>query len=237
MNKFGLISEIKVNESETWMNRIFLTFDIDWASDFVLKDTLEILIEHGARATFFATHNTQINTIISSSEDFELGIHPNFNLLLNGDFSKGNNIHQVISNTLTFSPKSVSVRSHSITQNGPILEAFAKNGITHDSNDYIPEFSGIKLVPWVTANGMTKVPYCWADEHAYCNRHSDSFHEIVERVGLAVFDFHPIHIFLNTDSVFRYSNSRHLHQKPDDLINHRFKGYGSRNRLFDLLNL
>ena len=54
MERFGLISEIKVSDSETWQDRVFLTFDIDWAHDEVLEDTLNLVSDYNVKATFFA---------------------------------------------------------------------------------------------------------------------------------------------------------------------------------------
>lgn len=50
-----------------------------------------------------------------------------------------------------------------------------------------------------------------------------------------VVDFHPIHVFLNTESLDRYERTRSLHQNPKELIKHRYEGYGTRNRLLELL--
>lgn len=41
--KFGKISEIEAEYPETWENRIFLTFDIDWANDEIIKDTIVLV--------------------------------------------------------------------------------------------------------------------------------------------------------------------------------------------------
>lgn len=235
MNRFGLISEIIVDAPETWENRVFLTFDIDWVNDIVLQDTINILSNCNARATFFATHDTKLNSKISISENFELGIHPNFNLLLNGDFTKGDNVVEVIDNTLTYAPSSCSVRSHSVTQNGHILDAFAHKGISHDSNDYIPEYSMVLLRPWTIANGLIKVPYCWADEHAFTGLHKNSFLNILKKGGLTVFDFHPIHVFLNTESKKHYNSSRQFFEHPDVLFAKRYSGFGVRSMLDDLI--
>ena len=57
------------------------------------------------------------------------------------------------------------------------------------------------------------------------------------RGGLKVFDFHPIHVFLNTESLERYERTRALHHNPKELIKHRYEGYGTRNRLIELLEL
>ena len=108
--------------------------------------------------------------------------------------------------------------------------------LTHDCNELIPEFSGIKLCPWESINGMTKVPYCWADEHSWKSKQSDDFSQILNSVGLAVFDFHPIHIFLNSENAVRYESTRSDHKSPKILINHRFNGFGTRSRFINLMN-
>ena len=54
--------------------------------------------------------------------------------------------------------------------------------------------------------------------------------------GLRVLTFTQF-IFLNTESLDRYESTRSLHHNPKELIKHRFMGYGTRNRLFDLLEL
>ena len=41
--QFKTISQISINNPSTWEGKIFLTFDVDWAHDDVLKDTIEIV--------------------------------------------------------------------------------------------------------------------------------------------------------------------------------------------------
>ena len=55
--------------------------------------------------------------------------------------------------------------------------------------------------------------------------------------NLLVYDFHPIHVFLNTESIERYEETRLLHHKPNELIKHRYNGYGIRNQLIDLIEI
>jgi hypothetical protein len=237
MRKFGLINEINPQEPCTWKGRYFLTFDIDWAHDEVLKDTLELVEGSGVPATFFITHKTKLVERIKHSNSLEIGIHPNFNFLLKGSHLKGKNIDEVIENVLCLAPESKSVRSHSIVQSGPISEAFLKKGITHESNDFIPEYAKISLKPWSSNNGLVKVPYCWADEYAWKGQLDCDFNNFSKRTGLTVLDFHPIHIFLNSNSTEIYESTRSFHDNPDYLIKKRFKGYGTRTRLIELLEL
>lgn len=54
--------------------------------------------------------------------------------------------------------------------------------------------------------------------------------------GLQIYDFHPIHVFLNTDRQIRYESARPLFQLPDSLIEHRLsEGRGTRDVLLSLL--
>ena len=236
MKDFGKISEINPLKPLSWQNKIFLTFDVDWAHDEILSDTLDLVEQAGVSATFFMTHETPLIERIYGNEKLEMGIHPNFNFLLQGDHSKGKNISEIISNLMNVIPNCKSVRSHSITQSGPISDAFRKVGITHESNDFIPEYSGINLRPWVSNNGMIKVPYCWADEHAW-KRKDNAFTSGIDITNvLHVLDFHPIHVFLNTNSTDLYEKSREYHKLPSKLFDHRFRGYGTRNRLIRLLD-
>ena len=64
-----------------------------------------------------------------------------------------------------------------------------------------------------------------------------AMNEIASRSGLKVFDFHPIHIFLNTESLERYERTRPIHHNPKELIKHRYSGYGARNQLIELLEM
>ena len=69
--KFGTIREIKVEDVTTWQNKVFPTFDIDWACDEVLADTTDLVEEADVAATWFVTHDTPLlkptfNTILKA---------------------------------------------------------------------------------------------------------------------------------------------------------------------------
>ena len=55
--------------------------------------------------------------------------------------------------------------------------------------------------------------------------------------GLNIFNFHPIHIFLNSEKLQRYENSRHIHHDPKELIKIRFNGYGVRTFFKKLIDI
>lgn len=237
----GTISSIIPEEEASWAGRSFLTFDIDWAHDEIIADTMALVSAYGQAATWFATHDTPLLNDIRGNKSWELGIHPNFNKLLNGDPSNGANAKEVVERLLEFVPDARSVRSHSMTQNSNLLDLFTGVGLTHDSNTFIPSGVGLPLRPWRIWNHMVRVPYNWEDD-VYCLMSDMAPPELdpgvlvrSASVQLKVLDFHPIHVFLNTECLDRYQRTRSLHNDPGQLIRHRFEGYGTRSRLMDVL--
>ena len=240
MSAPGTISSINLDDAATWRGRVFLTFDIDWANDQVLNDTIDLVEAVDVPATWFVTHDTPVLERLRKNPKFELGIHPNFNWLFAGGKQNGRNVREVLENILRVVPGAKSIRCHSMTQSTGLLAAFEAAGLTHDANHFIPASVGLDLKPWRLWNGMTRVPYFWEDD-VYCAYETLSPQpDVVEAastaIGLKVFDLHPIHVFLNTERLERYEMSRNLHNDPVSLVNHRYRGYGTRSRLCDLLS-
>jgi hypothetical protein len=244
MYKFSKISKINPHDKESWNGRLFLTFDIDWAHDDVLSDTVELVEKANLTATWFVTHATQVLNRLKENKRFDLGIHPNFNFLLQGRHDAGQTAEDVIKRCMEIVPDVRAVRSHSMTQSSGLLEIFKACGLTHDANHFVPHHTGIELKPWSIWNDLVRVPYSWEDDvHILYDTAGmleksprDIAMDMNDR-GLKVFDFHPIHVFLNTESLDRYERTRPLHQNPSELIKHRYQGYGTRNRLIELLEL
>ena len=84
---FSSLVKIDVSIPSTWRGKQFLTFDIDWAHDSVLVDTIELVERAAVPATWFITHATPLIDRLRSNPNFTLGIHPNFNELLLGQRS------------------------------------------------------------------------------------------------------------------------------------------------------
>lgn len=113
--KFSTILTVDPEDSSTWVNKLFLTFDIDWAHDEILKDTLNIAEEASMPATWFVTHATPVLNDIRALTGQELGLHPNFNPLLDGVSNNGNNAEKIVKALLDIVPEGKSIRSHSMT--------------------------------------------------------------------------------------------------------------------------
>ena len=237
MNNFSRISVIEPEEGATWKTKIFLSFDIDWAHDDILTDTINIVRDAGVASTWFVTHGTPLLQQLRSLHDAELGIHPNFNSLLDGTCTNTDNTAgKVIGSVLSLVPDARTIRSHSLTQNERLVDQCRDAGLTHISNFFIPHGCGVEVKPFRIWNDVVIAPHCWQDNVAL--KMPLPFPTEAELYsGFHIFDFHPIHIFLNTEHLDRYERTRHLHRKPEELIKHRYEGVGTRTRLLELLRL
>ena len=217
---------------------LYLTFDIDWCSDEVLSYTLDFVEKYNIKATFFVTHETKLLERMRNNSNIELGIHPNFNPLLNGDFRYGKNIDEVIEYYKSIVPEAISSRSHSLTQSAQILQSMIKHGIKYDCNIFIPFDSDIKIKPYNCLNkSITRIPYMWEDDlHEYNKWDYDEILKTLDINFFNVLDFHPIHIFLNSYDMSNYNSAReHLHDTYElkKFINNDC--YGSKDFLEEII--
>jgi hypothetical protein len=221
-------------ESNTWKDKIYITLDVDWAHDDIIIYTIGLIEKYDLYATWYITHDTPILARLRENPKFELGIHPNFNPLLIGSDSKGKDFEEVAGNMLGLVPEAKSVRSHSMTQNSRILDAFARMGLSHDCNHFIPYESDINIKPWKLWNDMIKCPYHWEDDIEFTKKNTGII-DVFKKSCLNIYDFHPIHIYLNTENTMRYEQTRNLHTKPEELLLQRYNNIGTRSYFIELL--
>jgi hypothetical protein len=234
---FGKLKEINLEKSSSWEGNNFLTFDIDWCSDEVLSYTLDIIDRNNIKATFFITHETKLLERMRENKNIELGIHPNFNFLLNGDFRYGKNIKEIIQYYIKLVPDAISVRSHSLTQNTNIINMFCELNLLNHSNTHIPYSSNINIKPYKLWNNMLEIPFFWEDD-IHCLYDWDfNISDTFNTNGLKVYNFHPIHIFLNTNTLNIYENARENFHNYEKLKSYKNNlKYGVENYLIDLIN-
>jgi hypothetical protein len=223
----------------TYDNEIYLTFDTDWAADEVVQDTISLLDAHGAAATMFVTHGSPALSALAGHPRIEVGIHPNFNALLEAG-PHDHDAAALLARLHGEFPQAVSVRSHSLFQSSSIHHLFARRGLTFEVNQFIPAWSGVTCKPYREITGMIRVPYFWEDDvHVMAMERGLAppwnAETMLDATGLKVFDFHPIHVFLNTESMDRYARSRASHRDAARLVAHRFDGDGTRSFLLDLI--
>ena len=233
MKSFSKIKTVDPRKKQSYFDKVFLTFDIDWAHDSVIENTLDFIESYDLNATFFVTHDTPLLDRIKANEKFELGIHPNFNPLFE-DSSKGKrSVKEIMDDMLQIVPEATSLRSHSLTQSEKLLDVFAEYGISHVSNTYIPLKSNETINPWQLWSNIVILPHIFQDNvELKLNRKFDNkIHS-----GLNIYDFHPIHIYLNTENLMRYESSRKYHHDPESLCKYCNEDiYGIRDILQDLI--
>lgn len=237
---FSTISRIDMNDPGSWKDKVFLTFDIDWAHDEVLADCIDLVEQADVFATWFVTHETPLLARLRANPKFELGVHPNFNFLFSLETQAGASAEEVLERTMALVPDATAVRSHHMTQSSSLLNLFRSKGLTHDCNHFIPMTAGIALTPWLLWNDMLRVPYFWEDDIMciYSQQQAlPGIDDLLKQDGLMVFDFHPIHVYLNTENLQRYERTRPLHYRPGELLQERFSGEGARTALQTLLNV
>ena len=72
-------------------------------------------------------------------------------------------------------------------------------------NLLIPRNSGIELKLFKSwSKNLIRVPYFWEDDTHILYKDINSVDYYLNTPGLKVFDFHPIHIYLNTEDLNRY---------------------------------
>jgi hypothetical protein len=218
---FSTVSAVKPDDPASWEGRAFLTFDIDWAHDGVLEAAIAVVEQADVHATWFVTHDTPLLARLRANPKFELGLHPNFlPLLMRGDPSNGATAEEVLDRLLGIVPEAKSVRSHSLVQSGRLLELFRDKGLSHEASAFLPEASAMTLKPWTDWFGVIRVPYFWEDDFWCDSGRTGDLAELAARPGIRGFDFHPIHVFLNTDRLSRYESARADFRDPERLRAH-----------------
>ena len=209
---------------------IVLSFDMDWAPDFMIKDILDFLIFNKCKSTWFVTHDTiLLSKMREYPELFELGIHPNF---MSGS-SHGTNFNQVMDNIMQIVPEAISVRSHALFYCHQLLDIYLKYGIKYDSSVNLfgaPFITPVKI--YSKKNYLIRVPFYWFD----CN----TFECDLNVGGLKIFVFHPVHIFLNSVNILKYESLkrkcgsiRHFSEELSKL--YVGNGFGAKNILEELI--
>jgi hypothetical protein len=211
---------------------IAFTCDIDWAPEAVIEDTINLFELFGIKCTFFSTHHSPILTK-SNKKLFEIGIHPNFHPLLKGNSDK--TFEDILDDLLDIHPEARGVRTHTLMQSVAIIQKFADRRLVYESNTLMPYQTGLK--PFKLWNGLVRIPYNWEDDVHWAYGYSfDDCRISLDAEEMIIFDFHPIHIYLNTENKYRYSEAKKYYNDPVKLNEFKNKEVpGTRDLLMNLL--
>jgi len=191
------------------MNDFILTLDVDWAPDFIIEHIAKILVSQKVKATWFITHaSPALDFLRSNSELFELGIHPNF--LPNS--TQGTNPDEVLKYCMALVPEAISMRTHAGVQSIPLLnKIMTSTPISLDSSIYLPHIEDIQPISyWSQEKELLRIPIFWEDDLEMERPDGCWTLEALTHFkgGLKVFDFHLIHIYLNSREMIQYQKLR-----------------------------
>lgn len=209
-----------------------ITFDVDWAPDEVIKDTLEILKRWNVKGVFFATHKTDV-LIDAANQGHEIGLHPNFQPLLRGE---GGDFRTIIEDLKQTYPQAIGIRTHGLVSSSNLLLAFAEMGFRYDSNIFLPDQS---VVPFKMQNGFLRIPFHFEDDVHFSFGRSFKFNAgQFEGYNIVVFNFHPVHVYLNTESEATYNRAKQFYHEAEKLLTFRNETgiLGTRDYLEQLLD-
>jgi len=235
MKRFGTITEIDPDDKQSWEGRVFLTFDIDWAHEEIIMDCHSLVGEAGVPSTWFITHSGPHLEILKADPLVEIGIHPNFNGLINGE-GKDSCI-KIIEDLQAFHPQASALRSHSLLQSERLLDLFKEMGMTHISNMYVPRDAGFVPSPFFLWDQIAVVPHTYQDNVEMRSNKELSLSGCLSRENHSVVLMHPIHVFLNSNNMGLYEHTREYHRQPEKLIKFRQDRYGIRDSLKEALDI
>lgn len=210
------------DKSTAPLDDVCITLDVDWASDEVLSGALDVVRELDVPVTLFCTHPTALLHDLDRSR-VEIAWHPNF--------LQPRDDAELVDEMAGWFPGCEGVRAHALYFHSRLAPLYLGHGLRYLAHDL--RFLVPGLAPARHWSGLIDVPGFWEDDvHAlyfdgdFCPERVD-----LSAPGLKVFDFHPIHLALNTDRMERYEAAREDMEAGRSLAAHVNPGLGSRTFL------
>jgi len=203
-------------------NSLLLTLDTDWADDIALEYCMEILLKNNIKSTWFITNSSSlIEKLLERPDLYEVGIHPNF--FFGSDH--GNSIDEVFEYFQDITPNARSMRSHGLFQYSNLLfKASQKYNIEIDSSIFLPYCSNIDVHSF---NNLYRAPIFFMDSYYLKSEKNNNFKfkqiKNINSVGIKIFDFHPIHIYMNSYNMNYYESLKSYNSNSKKLEKNRNK--------------
>ena len=217
-----------------------VTLDTDWAPDSAIDLAAELLVQHRVKATWFVTHASPAIARLREHPDlFEIGIHPNF--LANS--SHGPTLEDVLDFCMALVPDALSVRTHALWQSTPMYDLLLnRTPIRVDATLLLSHANYAEAVEYQwSGKTLLRIPYVWEDDvEMLRDQPAWDLPSLLHGRGLRVFDFHPIHVALNSADMAPYTQLKRT-IKPlqnatlDDLHAKAHTGEGARTAFVALL--
>lgn len=191
---------------------VCFTFDIDWAPEPMIDALRERIAAHDLPATIFCTHRSPATERLLALPRCETAVHPNF--------LSGRDPGEVLDEIRGWFPAARGVRNHGLYYSSRLLPLLHRAGAAYLSNDLA--FLEPDLAPRYDWSGMVRLPIYWEDD-VHCvyfdgAPSDDAFAPArvpLSGPGLAVLNFHPVHLYLNTRDLSAYMAAKQDLRDPD----------------------
>ncbi len=216
------------------LNNLMLSFDIDWAPEYMIEDLLNLT--KTINLTIFNTHKSNILKSVDKNR-VSLGIHPN----LQKNSSQGvSNVK--VKNFVKKIGDIKYLRFHLLGHSYRDLQFFANEGTKIDSSTILMNQNYLTPVYHPDID-LVRVPYIWEDGMTLNFKTNIRKSLNIYSPGLKILDFHPLDIYLNTSNIeqrnkFKKSFSSVLNVsklEAEKFVNK--KNYGIRNFLIQILKM
>jgi hypothetical protein len=211
---------------------ICLSFDTDHMDEARMREFLDVVPIPGA-ATFFCTQPYECLEVTGH----EIGPHPTLEPGMDWDAELQARRRQF--------PEATGWRAHSCLFSHMLALQLAQLGYVYASTH--DDFGGSSPAPQRVAWGIWQIPIYYADNLDFSTPRfwpqlewEPFAPELIERAvrdaqGVYVFDFHPVHLLLNTPQADYYLERREPFREGAPLEELRFGGQGTRSFYDDLL--
>lgn len=136
-------------------------------------------------------------------------------------------------------PEAVCLRSHTLTNSSILQREYHAIGIKYDLNTLIPVEEGMVLYPFNSLIADFRIlPFIYEDDvyMSLGKKNSVDFFLSNKFVAPRIFNFHPIHLYLNTDLSETYERARPYFKDAQKLSAMKnTKNYGIRDFFIDLI--
>ncbi len=169
-----------------------LSFDTDWVPQFVLDYVFDILNVYNMPATFFCTSSY----VFPSSDIFEKALHPNYL----PHSTHGTTNDSCLTYVKNLYPHAIGHRSHCYYWHSGLEPLLINHGISYDSSCIMPFQSHLKVHSFYD---IIRIPV-WCGDNLLMRMFPKSKKfkpPHMDTPGLKVLNFHPIHIYLNSNDL------------------------------------
>jgi hypothetical protein len=143
------------------------------------------------------THQTPVVNV--QREGVETGIHP--------DFFRNTEHEKHVRELLTLYPAAKGVRAHGLFEYSGLLETYRRCGLQWDSSQLL--YLCPNITPYRHPSGLVRLPIFWEDDDYFGQSPDWKVSSLgLDRPGVKCFDFHPIHLRLNTHTAEQYRHAK-----------------------------